>query len=88
MYWIGNGYWGCTGDKRLDVAAQNPNRTHLLKLGVVLDLLGGDKDQSGRSPRGPGGSFQGAGGKGGRILQGGTEAPFPPEEEGLRRALS
>ena len=56
MYWIGNGYWGCTGDKRLDVAAQNPNRAHLLKLGVG-DLLGGDLDQSG--------SFPGAGGKGG-----------------------
>ena len=45
MYWIGNGYWGCTGDKRLDLAAQNPNRAHLLKLGVG-DLLGGDLARS------------------------------------------
>ena len=42
----GNEDCGCTGDKRLDVAAQNPNRAHLLKLGVG-DLLGGDIDQSG-----------------------------------------
>ena len=41
----GNGDWGCTEDKRLDVAAQNPNRAHLLKLGV--GVLGGDMDQSG-----------------------------------------
>ena len=41
--------------ERLD-PAQNPNRAHLLKLGVG-DLLGGDIDQSG--------GFPGAGGKGG-----------------------
>ena len=49
---MGIGDWGCTEDKRL--AAQNPNRTHLLKLGVG-DLLGGDMYQSG--------GFSGAGGR-------------------------